>query len=166
MVVESVSLQMIRMCHSMVRVRGRWPLRDDRPISSPIDWQIWIHPKDHAHEDHGANDGVDNDPAKSDNLLSNAMQVPSVTSTRNTNIVHQHPNDENSIPVSAPTRRHPLTFTPTNPFANPAELQAMKRSFVEQPNWKAAMVEGESWEGSAEENIAKWRGLVGESSSS
>ncbi|KAF9507573.1 hypothetical protein BS47DRAFT_1488788 [Hydnum rufescens UP504] len=45
------------------------------------------------------------------------------------------------------------TITLTNPFANPADLEALKRSFAEQPNFKAA---AESWGGTAEENIKKW----------
>jgi hypothetical protein len=32
---------------------------------------------------------------------------------------------------------------------------------TQQPNWKAAIVEGESWEGTAEENTAKRQDLVG-----
>ena len=48
-------------------------------------------------------------------------------------------------------------FIPTNPFANPSALQVLKEFFA---NWKAAVVEGETWEGtSADENAAKWRKL-------
>jgi hypothetical protein len=50
-------------------------------------------------------------------------------------------------------------FSPTNPFTNPATLQALKESFVEQPNWKAAIKEGTTWEGNADENTTKWRKL-------
>ena len=50
-------------------------------------------------------------------------------------------------------------FTPTNPFANPATLQALKDSFAEQLTWKAAVVEGNTWEGNADENATKWRRL-------
>jgi hypothetical protein len=50
-----------------------------------------------------------------------------------------------------------------NPFANPAQLAALKESFHQQPNWKAAVVEAETWEGSAEENILKWKKLAGPS---
>jgi hypothetical protein len=49
-----------------------------------------------------------------------------------------------------------------NPFANIVELDVLKRSFAVQPNWKAAVVEGESWEGNAEDNIVKYRRLVGD----
>ncbi|KAF5379995.1 hypothetical protein D9615_006279 [Tricholomella constricta] len=52
------------------------------------------------------------------------------------------------------------TLTLTNPFGNLADLEALKHSFAEQLNFKAALVEGESWEGIAEENVAKWRGLM------
>lgn len=50
-------------------------------------------------------------------------------------------------------------FIPTNPFTDPTALQALKESFAEQPNWKAAVMEGTTWEGSADENAAKWRKL-------
>lgn len=53
-------------------------------------------------------------------------------------------------------------FTPTNPFANPAELQSLKDSFSRQPNWKASVLEGETWEGTAEENVKKWQRLMGD----
>jgi hypothetical protein len=38
-------------------------------------------------------------------------------------------------------------------------LQALKQSFAKQPNWKAAIKEGTTWEGSADENAAKWHKL-------
>jgi hypothetical protein len=65
-------------------------------------------------------------------------------------------------PSSAPTPRlmsdHPLShYDPNastgnylmfkNTFANPAELEDLKRSFAVQPSWKVTLVEGESWEG-------------------
>jgi hypothetical protein len=49
-------------------------------------------------------------------------------------------------------------FIPTN-FANPVTLQGLKDSFAEQPTWKAAVVEGNTWEGNADENATKWRRL-------
>jgi hypothetical protein len=50
-------------------------------------------------------------------------------------------------------------FIPTNPFTNPATLKALKDSFAKQPTWKAAVREGTTWEGNADENAAKWRRL-------
>jgi hypothetical protein len=51
----------------------------------------------------------------------------------------------------------PKMLNSTNPFANVVELEALKCDFAQQPNWKASLVEGESWEGTTEENIAKWQ---------
>jgi hypothetical protein len=51
--------------------------------------------------------------------------------------------------------------TMTNLFADADALEALKRSFAEQPNWKAAVVEGGSWGGTAAENIARYQELVG-----
>ena len=149
-----------------MRVRGRWPFRADRPISLPINWQVWIPPNnddDDPTDDGDINDNPDgadggsNDAATRDTLPSAMLRSPPMFTP---NSVSDH-NDDNSFSVNTATRQQPQTFTPTNPFANPAELQAMKRSFAQQPNWKATVVEGETWEGNAEENIAKWRGLVG-----
>ena len=50
-------------------------------------------------------------------------------------------------------------FIPTDPFTNPASLKALKQSFAEQPNWKATVMENTTWEGTADENAAKWRRL-------
>jgi hypothetical protein len=36
------------------------------------------------------------------------------------------------------------------------ELEAVLHFTCQQPNWKAAVIEGESWEGTAEENIVKY----------
>ena len=48
------------------------------------------------------------------------------------------------------------TITFMNPMINPSELEAVLHSTLQQPNWKAAVIEGESWEGTAEENIVKY----------
>ena len=32
-------------------------------------------------------------------------------------------------------------FIPSNPFTNPASLEALKQSFVKLPNWKAAVIQ-------------------------
>ena len=50
-------------------------------------------------------------------------------------------------------------FIPKNPFTNPLALKGLKESFAKQPNWKAAVIEGTTWEGNADENAAKWRKL-------
>jgi len=136
-----------------MRVRGRWPFRADRPISLPIDWQKWVSAVDDDDDDHNNEQHGNPDPAER-----GGNDVP------DSGFNHRRLNEDTSISASAATRQEPQTFTPTNPFANPAELHAMKHSFSQQPNWKAAVVEGETWEGTAEDNIAKWQGLVGGSS--
>lgn len=155
-----------------MRVRGRWPFRADRLISLPIQWQRWIHAlaptgATAADDDDGDDDSNNNnneqhgslDPAGEDaahNILPSAvMQMPPLIPDSGFN----HQNEDTSFPVNATTRQQPQTFTPTNLFANPAKLQAIKHSFSQEPNWKATVVEGETWEGTAEDNIEKWRGL-------
>jgi hypothetical protein len=144
-----------------MRVRGRWPFRPDRPISLPIKWQRWIHyPADDDDDDHNNNEQHRSpDPAKevaTRDIPSAVMRMPPLLTA------HQPLNEDTSFSANAATRQEP-TFTPTNLFANPAKLRAMKSSFSQQPNWKAAVVEGETWEGTAEDNVEKWRTLVGSS---
>ena len=160
-----------------MRVRGRWPFRTDRPITVPINWQGHFPAPDDdddgdgdGHDDHNNNNNNNkhpgnpdpergNDAANHDILPSTVMRTPPLPTLDSG--LNRDLNEDNSFSVNAATRRQPQTFTPTNLFANPAELRAMKHSFSQQPNWKAAVVEGETWEGSAEENIAKWGRLVG-----
>jgi len=75
-------------------------------------------------------------PAKGDTLPSDVKQIPSVIFTPNT----------------GGTQVTIIPFLPTLPLDNilklslrptrlRVELQPLKRSFAEQPNWKAALVE-------------------------
>ena len=48
-----------------------------------------------------------------------------------------------------------------NPFQDPELLESMRRQWQQLPNWKAATVEGLTWEGTAEENAKKYAELVG-----
>ncbi|KAH7905798.1 hypothetical protein BJ138DRAFT_1017213, partial [Hygrophoropsis aurantiaca] len=48
-----------------------------------------------------------------------------------------------------------------NPFQDPALLESMRRQWQQLPNWKAATVEGLTWEGTAEENARKYIDHVG-----
>lgn len=162
-----------------MRVRGRWLFRADRPISLPIDWQTWIPT---IADNDGDSDGDDGDNGNGSGGHGhgrwhgggNGSPGPARGSTRSIFPSAMPPlltpdsgfgnlNEDTSFSAYAATRQQPLTFTPTNPFTNPAELQAIKHSFSQQPNWKAAVVEGETWEGTAEDNIEKWQKLVGRS---
>ena len=48
-----------------------------------------------------------------------------------------------------------------NPFQDPELLESMSRQWQQLPNWKAATVEGLTWEGMAEESAKKYAELVG-----
>ena len=120
-----------------MRVRGYWTLRENRPISLPIPWPNWD-PRDGGDDDHSDDDSDDDaDHNKNPDKANYDHPVSSCTTTS----FGQQP--------------------PTNPFSNPTELQAMKDSFSKQPHWKPAVIEGETREGTAEENVNKWRGLMG-----
>ena len=47
-----------------------------------------------------------------------------------------------------------------NPFQDPKLLDSMRKQWQELPNWKSAMVDGLTWEGTAEENAQKYISLV------
>lgn len=126
-----------------MRVRGWWPFVGDRPISLPIEWQTWM---------------LD-DPHPSDGPLSDEMSRLSLTTAAESPARgSQEPPGRSFSGNSQETI--PRTITLTDPFANPVELAALKASFIQQPNWRAAMLEGESWDGTAEENIARWQNLL------
>ena len=136
--------------HEM-RVRGHWPLCEDRVLPLTTPWANWINPPggNNRGRGHGCSrgrggGGRGNGRGRND---SNVSGPSGDTSGGRYNL-----------------RSHDLSgkvFIPTNPFANPAALQALKDSFAKQPNWKAAVMEGTTWEGNADENAAKWRKLNG-----
>jgi hypothetical protein len=141
-----------------MRTRGRYPYQPDfadRPIELPIPWQIWMTdtPGGDTDRNHQSN-------AHSSSLLLGRPQL----------VGHQHiPNSISMPPNQDATTgpagnlhesKKPTTITFTNPITNPSELEAVMRSARQEPNWKAAVIEGQSWEGTAEENIAKYRRVM------
>lgn len=60
--------------------------------------------------------------------------------------------------ILCPQQTSSITFR--DPISNPAELEAVIRSSRQQPNWKAAQIEGQSWEGTAEANIKKFQRIM------
>jgi hypothetical protein len=132
--------------HEM-RVRGYWPHRADRAIPLPITWVDWLDDDDGddgngrgrggrggrgGHGGRGGRGGS-NKESGSERLLRSPGAPGSSASGK--------------------------MFIPKNPFANPSTLKGLKESFEKQPNWKAAVIEGTTWEGNADENATKWRKL-------
>jgi hypothetical protein len=111
-------------------VRDEWPSEEDREITLPVEWQKWIKPR----------------------------QAATTTDDRS----YASETDIVGVDTPPPPRGHgsQSRLTITNPFDNPDELEALRRSFKEQINWTTAVVESESWQGTAEENILKWKTLV------
>ncbi|KZP31232.1 hypothetical protein FIBSPDRAFT_945258 [Athelia psychrophila] len=140
--------------HEM-RVRGFWPSQADRPIALPILEQDWIS---------GSSSGPI--PPASGNITPSGSQplptlasLPFLSTSLSTSGGGQQ-DQSGSIADPLDTDTQPKVLHMTNPFANPAGLAALKHSFAEQANWKAAQLEGESWEGTAEENVAKWHAIT------
>lgn len=124
-----------------MRVRGFWPLRKDRAIDLPIEQVDWLVDGGDGNNGDGGRGGQGG---------------------RGRGGHNQRPGTHETGLRSCPAPDSSLSgkvFIPTNPFTNPVSLQALKQSFAEQPNWKAAIKEGTTWEGNADENAAKWRKL-------
>jgi hypothetical protein len=81
------------------------------------------------------------------------------------NPVSVHP-DQDPTTADADTacnlheNKQPTTIVFRDPIANPSELEALMHSARQQTNWKATVIEGESWEGNAEENTAKYQRVM------
>ena len=151
--------------HEM-RVRSFWPLHGDRPIPLPISWADWIIPPGVGHgqgrgrgrgRGHSRGRGSGRGRGCSRGRGSGRGSGPGDTSGDGRYNLRSHRHDLGSSANPAPEK----VFIPMNPFKNPAALQTLKDSFAKQPNWKAAVVEGTTWEGTADENTAKFCRLTG-----
>jgi hypothetical protein len=150
--------------HEM-RVRGRWPRRPDRTIflSSPtaIDPRPFINPNsgrdssfdppDSSGRDHpagclGGHSGNNGDQT--------AVAHNSTSSSHHSSYTIQ---PYLSSPQDASSQH--MLF-PSDPFKDTALLETLKRSFAQQPNWKASMLEGQRFDGTADENVQKYKDLV------
>ena len=149
--------------HEM-RVRGYHPLREDRAIPLPIRRVDWLTIDDDDYDDgddrdsdDGAGGGGDGDGNSGDGGGGgrHGRQVGRGRGGNN-ETSGRLPRSRGPVPGSSASGK---VFIPSNPFTNPASLKALKKSFAEQPNWKAAVREGTTWEGNADENAAKWRKL-------
>ena len=125
------------------RVRAHWPLSRDRAITSPILWVPWINPGRGRGRGRGGNGRGQGRGNSGPSVDMGGHQLRSNVRS-------------SAVPGSSASRK---VFIPTNPFTNPATLEALKDSFAKQPTWKAAVKEGTTWEGNADENAAKWRRL-------
>ena len=154
-----------------MRVRGYHPLREDRAIPLPIRWVDWLTIDDDddndgrdRDSDDGAGGGGDDGGKNGDGggggrhggQVGRGRERGGRGHGSNNETSGRLPRSRGPVPGSSASRK---VFIPSNPFTNPASLKALKKSFAEQPNWKAAVREGTTWEGNADENAAKWRKL-------
>ncbi|EEB91403.1 hypothetical protein MPER_10239 [Moniliophthora perniciosa FA553] len=125
-------------------VRAFWCTTGDRPIPLPIVYQDAFLEADTAREEEG-DDG--------DGYRGNGR------------------NDESTEEEDGPTtsrktldRNETVGQVPSSGFYtlswNPVQLQHVISSARQLPTWKQSLVENESWEGTAEENIEKYRTLM------
>ena len=124
----------------------------DQAVPLPITWGDWIDDDDGDNSNggrHGGSSGRGRGHGGSLGGGNGHNHGPGKNETGSGCHLHSH----GSVPGSSASGK---VFIPMNPFTDPTALQALKESFAEQPNWKAAVMEGTTWEGSADENAAKW----------
>ena len=145
--------------HEM-RVRGHWPYLPffaDRPISLPIQFQEWI--VDTPGGGHGGDGVIGNIHRKGESKDDLSMTTFFKTGG-DSNVIYRRFSEQQYTSSTVPQNKSPTTITFRDPIANPSELEAVMRSARQQPNWKAAQIEGESWDGTAEENISKYQRIM------
>lgn len=149
----------------------------DRAIALPVQWQSWITDAPDGNGGGGGNggdggdgadgrgsgeEGEDDGDMKNDHSQTVLLAQPSQSGERDGY------NIDNSLHAAPPTTtagnphktEKPNTITFRNPMEHPSELERMMRSARQQPSWKASVIEGESWEGTTEENINKYLQLL------
>jgi hypothetical protein len=161
---KHMPLQSLFLFHEM-RVRGRWPLKYDRNIALPLQQQQWMSTADDdidtdTDRDGDGGDGTDREHHSGDtDIMSDVTPTSSFTQGQSGgSLQQQSQSSDRSLhhPAAGPAHR---TITITSPFTNRAELEGLRRSFTQEPNWIATLIENESWGGTSEENAAKWRNL-------
>ncbi|KAJ7670521.1 hypothetical protein B0H17DRAFT_1085788, partial [Mycena rosella] len=77
---------------------------------------------------------------------------------------HTVPTSSHS-PLPLPSADHAQEFagfTPSNLFADPAALESFRQLLPLQPAWKESLFDDVTWEGTAQNNIKKYKDLIGE----
>lgn len=122
-----------------MHVRGRYPYIPDyadRPIGVPLKWQRWI-----TGAPDGGNGGVGETSGDSGDESSGDSGDGGYDKEANRDL---------------PKKKNPTTIVFKNLMTNPSELEGIMRYARQQPSWRAAVIEGESWDGTTEENIATY----------
>ena len=117
--------------HEM-RVRGFWLFAEDREIVLPIPWQAWI--QNDFSEQH--QDSANGDMHEGYGFASDMMMMPPCSAynphTVADNSQHRSSRHNKASAEYPVTKTVPCkTLIMTNPFANPAALEDLKRSAAE-----------------------------------
>jgi hypothetical protein len=91
-----------------------------------------------------------------DNSAENSIAHRSVTRTPQLVLHRPTPSRAATHNRDRPKKKSPTTVVFKNPMTNPSELEGVMRLARQQPSWRAAVIECESWDGTTEENIAKY----------
>lgn len=91
-----------------------------------------------------------------DNPAENSSRVNAHQSVSHTPQLVQHHSRAATHNRDRTKKKNPTTIVFKNLMTNPSELEGIMRSAHQQPSRRAAVIEGESWDGTTEENIAKY----------
>ena len=91
-----------------------------------------------------------------DNPAENSFQVNAHQSVSHTPQLVQHHSRAATHNRGRTKRKNLTTIVFKNPMTSPSELEGIMRFAHQQPSRRAAVIEGESWDGTTEENIAKY----------
>lgn len=136
------------------RVRGRHPFMGDRPLPAPVNDQDWMHapailsPSSNRSPAGQLGEGGPSHPPPPQASGSSNQQGGS-TQQGGTQLRYDVGRVEG-----------PGWIMYTNPFADLAKLNNLVDSFRAAPNWKASVIEGGGWDGTAEENSARYLSSV------
>ena len=145
---ERSPFALVFLIHEM-RVRGRWPFLVDRLISDQPEWPDWVSPFVNA-------EGVLEDgptgtaPSTLSGALPSVNQAPPVGGASST--VPGRPPSDNSVAREKSISGKIRFAAPDSDTWD--QILKVTRTL---PSWKACIVEGKSWKGTAEENIAKYK---------
>ncbi|KAJ7654393.1 hypothetical protein DFH06DRAFT_513193 [Mycena polygramma] len=72
---------------------------------------------------------------------------------------HQRSSGQSVAQTSAPPS-HSFLFDPSHIFRSPGAMEAFRQQLPQQPSWRASVLEGGGWDGSAAENTQRYLDLM------
>lgn len=134
-------------------VRAAWPFKTDRPINMP---PAETSAPDNFFAPRGGDGGPNPDGNGQNDEHEEEEDSPSPKSMPGPSPQQQFPTPASNTDQVGGHGQMMMT----NLFNDPVELERIRYLATQQPNWKATEIEGQTWEGTAEENLIKYQRIV------